>query len=233
MSIDEQEVFELDDEPMIAAPSEKHLACVLLLDTSGSMSGAAIEQLNHAVNQFKAKVSLDDTAKNCVDIAIITFSSSVKVVQNFVPVMEMDSVNLVADGGTSMGAGLSKALEMIKARNRFYDDLGTPVFKPWIFVVSDGVPTDSIDAISKQIKAEDEKGKLKVIALGVKGYDKKSFTSFTHRILELADYNFDKIFDWLAASMVTISVSKVANESGDNVELAELPSNSRIVPRGW
>ena len=233
MSIDEQEVLELEEEPIIAAPSEKHLACVLLLDTSGSMAGEPIEHLNEAINKFKQKIALDETAKKCVDISIVTFSSKVKVIQPFVPVFEMESVKLVADGGTSMGAGLIKAVQLIKERNRFYNDMGTPVFKPWLFVISDGASTDDMSAANELIKAEDAKGKLKTIALGVQGYNRKGFSDFTHRIIELADYNFDKIFDWLATSMVTISVSKVKNENGDNVQLAELPSNSRIVPKSW
>ena len=41
--------------PRIAALSEPHLACVLLLDTSGSMAGAPIDSLNRAIEDFKQK----------------------------------------------------------------------------------------------------------------------------------------------------------------------------------
>jgi uncharacterized protein YegL len=231
MSIEEQEIIDL--EPIIAAPSEKHLACVLLLDVSGSMSGEPIQQLNNAINLFKEKVSKDETAQKTVDIAIITFGSTVEIVQTFTPVMEMDRVSLEVSGSTMMGAGLVKAVNLLKERNRFYNSLGTPVFKPWIFVVSDGGATDSMSEAVKLVKQEEAKGKLKVIALGVKGYSPNVFASFTNRIIELADYNFDKIFDWVAESMVTISVSKVNNENGDNVALKELPDNSRVIPKSW
>jgi uncharacterized protein YegL len=231
MSIEEQEI--IDDDPIIAAPNEKHLACVILLDVSGSMSGEPIKQLNHAINLFKEKVAKDSIAKKTVDISIITFGTTIDIVQNFAPVMEMNSVALQTSGSTMMGAGLVKAVKAVKERNKFYDSLGTPVFKPWIFVVSDGGATDSLVEAVRLVKEEETKGKLKVIALGVKGYDRSSFEKFTDRILELADYDFDKIFDWLAASMVTISVSKVKNENGDNVDLGTLPDNTRILPKGW
>jgi uncharacterized protein YegL len=231
MSIEEQEI--IDDEPIIAAPSEKHLACVLLLDVSGSMSGEPIQQLNNAINLFKEKVSKDAIAKKTVDISIITFGSTVNIIQTFTPVMEMSSVSLETSGSTLMGAGLVKAVNIVKERNRFYDNLGTPVFKPWIFIVSDGAATDDMSEAIRLVKKEEAKGKLKVIALGVKGYTPSVFSQFTNRIIELADYNFDSIFDWLAASMVSISVSKVSNENGDNVELGTLPENSRIIPKSW
>jgi uncharacterized protein YegL len=233
MSIENQEILSNDSEPVIAAPNEKHLACVLLLDTSGSMAGTSIQELNQAVKLFKEKVVLDEMAKRTVDISIVTFNSTVKVVQPFVPVMEMDSVHLEADGSTAMGQGIVTAVELIKQRNRLYAELGTPAYKPWIFLVSDGEPSDDMTQAITLVKKEEQKGKLKMIALGVQGYSKKVFSSFTNRILELKDYNFEAIFDWLAKSMVVVSVSKVDSKGEDDLQLPDLPDNSRIVPRGW
>ena len=125
-----QETF---DTPKIAAPNEAHLACVLLLDTSGSMSGSPIGSLNQALQDFKEKVSLDEMAKKRVDIAIVEFNDKARVVQDFTPISEMSSVTLRAKGNTSMGAGVNLAIDMVKERNRYYNSLGTPVFKPWIF----------------------------------------------------------------------------------------------------
>lgn len=38
---------------------EQHLACVLLLDTSGSMSGDSIKNLNSAIARFRENVNRD------------------------------------------------------------------------------------------------------------------------------------------------------------------------------
>ena len=37
----------------ISNPQEPHLACVFLLDISGSMSGTPIENLNEGIRKFK------------------------------------------------------------------------------------------------------------------------------------------------------------------------------------
>ena len=228
--------------PKIAAPNEPHLACVLLLDTSGSMSGQPIDSLNKALQDFKNKVSLDEMAQKRVDIAIVEFNSDVRVVQNFTPIAEMSPVTLQATGSTAMGAGIETAIDMTKERNRFYNSLGTPVFKPWIFMITDGAPTDSIENAIRRIQEEESKGshgKLKFFALGVPGFDRKTLVSLTRhqgekpRIMELQNFDFAGIFNWMSESMVAISVSRV----GEEVPLSRLPENTkRIDPQdtsGW
>ena len=60
----------LQERPRIAAVNEPHLACVLLLDTSGSMA-RSIDNLNNAINDFKKAVSMDELSKKRVDVAIV------------------------------------------------------------------------------------------------------------------------------------------------------------------
>ena len=212
--------------PKIAAPNEAHLACVLLLDTSGSMGGEPIASLNRALMDFKDKVSMDEMAQKRVDIAIVEFNSTARVVQDFTPISQMTPITLQATGTTAMGAGINMAIDMVKDRNRFYNSLGTPVFKPWIFMITDGSPTDDIGEAVRRIQEEESKGssgKLKFFALGVDQYDKDTLFKITNRVMELRDTDFSGIFNWMSESMVAISVSRV----GEEVRLTELPENAR------
>jgi uncharacterized protein YegL len=218
--------------PKIAAPNEAHLACVLLLDTSSSMIGEPIENLNKALQEFKDKVSVDEMAKKRVDVAIVEFNTEARIVQDFTPILQMDPVELEAGGTTSMGAGINIAIDMVKERNRFYNSLGTPVFKPWIFMITDGLPTDSIVEAALRIEEEENKGthgKLRFFALGIGDYDKETLFQLTHRVLELTDTDFSGIFNWMSESMVAISVSRV----GEEAILKDLPENARVVPTDW
>lgn len=220
-------------EKPIAAPNQPHLACVLLLDTSGSMAGEAIKSLNAAINRFKENISQDEIAKKTIDVAIIEFNDTARVVQNFTPISSMEPVKLTAEGLTAMGAGINLAIDKVKERNRFYSSLGTPCFKPWIFLITDGVPTDSIEEAVVRIREEESKGtygKLKFFALGVGDYDKDTLFRLTNRVLELNDYDFIGIFNWMSESMVAISVSSVGDEPALT---AELPANARVVPSDW
>ena len=110
--------------------------------------------------------------------------------------------------------------------------MGTPCFKPWIFMITDGAPTDDISAARQRILDEESKGahgKLKFWAVGVPGYNKDVLTSLTKRCIALNEANFKGIFDWLSESMVIISVSRV----GENPALSNLPSDAHVIPTDW
>jgi len=51
---------------------EPRCACLLLLDTSGSMGGAPIRELNAGLQAFKEALSQDTLAMKRVEIAIVT-----------------------------------------------------------------------------------------------------------------------------------------------------------------
>ena len=218
--------------PKIVAANEPHLACVLLLDVSGSMVGEPIDSLNRGLARFQKGVSMDETARKRVDIAIVEFNDTARVVQDFTPIPLMTPVTLKAGGGTAMGSGINMAIDIAKDRNRFYYDTGTPVHKPWIFMISDGAPTDNIETAARRIQEEESKGshgKLKFWALGVPGYEKETMFKLTKRVMELENTDFTGIFNWLSESMVTISVSRV----GENPQIGNLPDNARVVPSDW
>lgn len=228
MTINQQQY----ERPKIEAATEAHLACVLLLDTSGSMSGQPIISLNRAIREFKEKVSLDEEAKKRLDVAIVEFNDHANIVQDFTPVCDMKTVTLEAGGLTAMGEGINTAIDLVKDRNRLYSKLGTPCHKPWIFMITDGIPTDDITFAASRIVEEEKKGKyghLKFWALGVSDYDANTLFQLTKRVLALDETKFEGIFNWLAESMAAISVSQV----GEQVRSAVLPDNVRVVPKEW
>jgi len=221
---------EVFDNTNIAAPNEPHLACVLLLDTSGSMKGNPIDSLNKAINDFKEQTSMDELAQKRIDIAVIEFNSTVRVVQDFTPLPQFQPINLTANGLTSMGAGINLAIDKVKERNKFYDSMGTPCYKPWIFMITDGAPTDDVSVAQQRIVNEDEnKKKLKFWAIGVPGFNPRQLKSLTNRCIALDKAEFSGIFNWLSESMVTISVSRV----DENPQLANLPEDARVIPSDW
>ena len=127
----------LEDIGLIENP-EQRCACVLLLDTSGSMSEAPIAALNEGLRVLHDTLSTDSVASRRVEVAIVTFDSAVKVVQNFTTVDQFQPPTLGASGNTSMGAGIEKALDLITERKRAYVAHGITYFRPWIFMITDG-----------------------------------------------------------------------------------------------
>lgn len=208
--------------PRIINPSEPHMACLLLLDTSGSMSGDPINNLNYAINVFKDEVIKDEKTRNIVDIAVVEFNDETRVVQEFVPIEQLNPIELQAGGTTEMGDAILTAIDMVDERSRFYYQTGTVPYKPWIVVISDGGPTDDITDAVKKIKDHEENGKIKVFALGVEGYDSQTLHRLAgKKVMRLQGHSFDGFFNWLNKSMR--NMSKVA--PGEKPQAEPLPDD--------
>lgn len=220
-------------EGRVSHPHEPHMACVLLLDTSSFMSGDSINSLNKAINDFKKQTSLDELAQNRVDIAIIEFNNQARIVQDFTPLPQFQPVFLPAVGNSAMGEGINLAIDKVKERNRFYDSIGIPCYKPRIIMISIGNPTDDISAARQRIIEEESKGshgKLKFYAIGVPGCSYETLTALTKRCIALKEAKFDGFFNWLSESMVIFGP---AISERDRLTLPYIPSDMLIIPEDW
>src|SRR5882757_4420999 len=77
---------QLDQVPFAAAEfadnPEPRCPCLLLLDTSGSMQGAPIQQLNQGLIGFKDELAADTLAMKRIEIGVLTFGP-VQVLTDF------------------------------------------------------------------------------------------------------------------------------------------------------
>lgn len=218
-----------DEIPQIVVANEPHMACMFLLDTSGSMAGMGnmetrpIDELVSALNRFKTEVCMDPTTRDILDVAIVEFNTEVRVVQDFVPIAYMEPVSLEARGGTDMNGGLRLAIDMVVERGRFYRRTGTQPYCPWIIMITDGYPNESIDNIAEEILSLDQQDKLRLWSLAVQGADTKLLNRLGHgkRVLTLRGYDFTSFFDWVNKSMRSISVSSPGEKARGQI----LPEN--------
>ena len=219
------------DAPTIVNANEPHMACLFLVDTSGSMYGDPINELNVGLNKFKADVCEDPTTREVLDVAVVAFNSTVQVIQEFKPIEYMEPVNLTANGGTSMGAALRQGIQMIDERYRFYRRSGSEPYCPWIIMITDGVPTDSVEGLETEIERLDNEDKMRLWSLAVSGADTRFLNQLGHhkRVLVLKDLDFTKFFDWVTKSMRSISVSS----PGEKAKGQMLPDNVDKAVDDW
>ena len=98
---------------------EPRCPCVLLLDTSGSMRGRKIEELNLGLKTFETELRSDNMAAKRVEIAIITFGP-VQTVQDFITADSFQSPTLVAKKDTPMGEAIISAINLLGERKNIY-----------------------------------------------------------------------------------------------------------------
>lgn len=220
----------------IAACNEGHLAFVLITDTSGSMNGKPAEEVVQGIEEFKRQIAGDDLAMKRVDIAIVSMGGKVKVEQDFIPAskfVEMPPLSLSIGGDTPMGEAITRSIELTRERNRLYASLGTPFYKPWIFLLTDGEPTDDITNAKSMIRQREDIGRLKFFSVGVNGANMSVLKSLSSRtIIATEKDSFKGIFNWLSESMSVISQSRV----DENPQLPNLPegfADARKVPDTW
>jgi uncharacterized protein YegL len=191
---------------------EPRCPCILLLDVSGSMVGAPINALNDGLRIFRDELNKDGLAKKRVDIAIVTFDSTVKVVQDFVTVDRFEPPTLEVGGATYMGAGIDKALDILQARKASYNANAISYYRPWIFMITDGEPSDNevVDRAAQRIRHEESEKKVAFFGVGVEGVNMTRLSQIVKRDpVKLKGLNFREMFLWLSASIGQVSHSKL------------------------
>jgi uncharacterized protein YegL len=66
-----------------------------------------------------------------------------------------------------MGAAIESGLVLLEQRKKAYRSSGISFYRPWIFLVTDGGPTDSWREAAAQVKAGEEANHFSFFAVGV------------------------------------------------------------------
>lgn len=204
----------LEDEAVgFADNPEPRCPCILLLDVSGSMGGPPINALNDGLRIFRDELNKDGLAKKRVEVAIVTFGSTVKVVQEFVTVDRFEPPTLEIEGLTYMGAGIDKALDILKARKASYKANAIKYYRPWVFMITDGEPSDNevVDRAAQRIRDEEARKGVAFFGVGVEGVNMTRLSQIVgvRPPLKLKGLNFREMFEWLSASMSGVADSKL------------------------
>lgn len=221
-----------------ASNPEPRCAAVLLLDTSGSMSGQPIAELNAGLKEFEVALKGDRLASLRVEVAVVTFGGSVRcwdvtgeghreaafdAGQAFARAGNFVAPTLTAEGDTPMGGAVQAGLVLLRERKETYKRNALDYYRPWVMLITDGRPTDSgWEAAAEAIKAEESRRGLSLYAIGVRGADMQTLARFSGQRppLSLQGLAFRELFQWLSKSLGAVAQSR----TGEQVPLA---------PVGW
>ena len=202
---------------------------VLLLDTSTSMEGAPIAELNQGLRQFIRETAEDEAASMSVELEVITFDFQASVAMPFTPIcdVERDPAPLVACGSTAMGGALRLATKDLNNRRRMYRNAGISSYKPWVVLMTDGGPNDdNWQQAAQEMRRLGEQGKIQYI--GIEIGDEADHATMCQILpsnpgpVKLQGLRFKQFFRWLTDSLRSVSSSAVSDE--DNVRLGSVKS---------
>ena len=235
-----------------ASNPEQRTPCVLLLDVSGSMgeivsnagsdlgytvqrdgqsyravSGGTtrIDELNGGLLTYKEELMADSLAAKRVEVAVVTFGGTVQTLCEFTTAENFFPPTLKADGDTPMGSAVGTAIEMVRQRKDVYKSNGVPYTRPWIFLITDGGPTDEWKSAAEKVKLGEASKSFLFFAVGVEGANFDVLQQLSGREpLKLKGLEFRRLFQWLSASQQSVSRSSPG-------EAVQLPSATG--PSGW
>ena len=177
------------------------------------MSGSPIDALNQGLQTFQSDIQEDALAKRRVEIAIVTFGGAVHIVQDFVSAGSLVAPTLAAGGGTPMGEAIALGLQLVKNRKAEYKASGVLYYQPWIFLITDGAPTDEWQSAAQMVQAETSAKALAFFGVGVEGANMQILSSITPRALKLDGLKFKELFIWLSQSQKRVSGSKPGQQT--------------------
>lgn len=198
----------------LASNPEPRCPCVLVLDTSGSMAGEPIDQLNRGVETLVNELCRDGLASKRVEIAVVTFGSEVQLASDFTPPAAFHPPHFHAGGATPMGEAVVRACEVVEARKAEYRQAGVQYYRPFVFLITDGEPTDTDSPHWKNAVRcvhEGEAAKqLLFFGVAVNNANQRTLDTLcppNRHSVKLNGLHFSEMFRWLSSSLKGVSSS--------------------------
>lgn len=185
--------------------TERRCPVVLLQDTSSSME-PNIAKVNQGLQSLHADLAQDDLASQRVEVAVITFGP-VRLVQDFVTIDQWLPPRLHASGGTPMGEAMRFAIQQLRLRKRAYREAGIAYYRPWIWLVTDGAPTDKWQDAADDVQAEVRGGGVEMFTIGTDNADMEVLrqVSYPRPPVMLREARYREMFVWLSQSLKPVS----------------------------
>ncbi|EDM79533.1 von Willebrand factor, type A [Plesiocystis pacifica SIR-1] len=198
-----------------------------------------IGAVNRSLQAFRADIMEDPLARKRLDLCVISFNHECVTENHFCSAQNWRPPTLVPGGATGMGQAIKVGLETLRGRLQRYRLDGVDCYRPWVMLVTDGLPTD--------MQPNDARW-MEVRQLIQDGEQKRRFMFFSVAVLpeaipalrqlgaqrpplQVREGKIPTMFKWLSASFSSISrsqlgapVSGITEPTATETGWADIPS---------
>ncbi len=185
-------------------PSIRRLPVYMLIDCSASMNGEAIEAVDQGFRNLTAKLANDPNTCDIVWFSVIVFDSTPRQLIPLCPISDYQGLPLKTGGSSYLGRALSFLKGRIKeeVRKQTMEQRGD--WKPLVFLMSDGEPTDDWKDTGGTLHRE-----INLVACGVGAVantgNLKHLTETVVLMKDMTQDAFNQFIDFLGSTMTTAS----------------------------
>jgi len=173
----------------------------------------SINELNRGLQAFHQEVLNDFIASQRLEVAIVTFGSSISTIQEPSLLSNFQMPTLSTSGTTKLVDAVRLGMDLIDTRKQWYKQTGQSYYRPMMILITDGEPDSDQDmgGLSIEVRNKVDSKSFTLYALGVEGYNHTKLASITPTHtppMKLKGLAFSEFFKWLSNSIGVITKSK-------------------------
>jgi uncharacterized protein YegL len=150
----------------------------------------------------------------------------------FKPAKQYQPPTLSANGLTAMNQAIVAGLDALEARKDMYKNRGIPYYKPWLFLLTDGNPTDDNMESAAKLRLANliTTKKLFFFPMGIGGgvniNKLGSYCAGEGYVLQASKESFKSAFKWISSSISAVSHST----PGELIDLPQMSTDVKLIP---
>ncbi|WP_327045346.1 VWA domain-containing protein [Microbispora sp. NBC_01189] len=147
--------------------SEQVLPFYLVCDESYSMQGPPLDAINQQLPELYRAIATEPAVADRARLGIIAFSSTAEVLLPLADLNDVHSVpQLTPSGATNYGAAFSLLKSTIEQDVTALKQAGHVTYRPTVFFLTDGLPTDEWQVEHKNLVSHDFRAHPNILAFG-------------------------------------------------------------------
>lgn len=209
----------------------RRLPIFVCVDVSESMAGGALESVQGGLQTMLLALKKDPMVIELGAFSVISFGARAKVEVPLTSVLDVQLPKLHLSSGTSLGAAIDLLSSEISSKVTKTTSEIRGDYKPIVFIVTDGQPTDDWRKSLQRYKAANQSVSLYAIGCGddIDFSVLKQITSDCYALRDMNAEAFAKLFKCVSASVQNATNSIAAGEDKRD-DLAELAAGALESP---